>query len=145
MWAFENVRLADCVLESYGWHRRLKCGNEGGHLHLGINLTSTHTLLHCQCPLSKGMLKIGRNYGASQIHMRLPLKILVLAKHCTFPPAPPQLLFMNKFWTASAWTNFYPLRIFQAASNGRVHYLHFPITLFHRWERPTKWVKKLFW
>ena len=52
---------------------------------------------------------------------------------------------MNKFWTASAWTNFYPLRIFQAASNGRVHYLHFPITLFHRWERPTKWVKKWFW
>ena len=65
VWAFENVRLADCVLESYGWHRRLKCGNEGGHLHLGINLTSTHTLLHCQCPLSKGMLKIGRSYGAS--------------------------------------------------------------------------------
>ena len=77
VWAFENVRLADCVLESYGWHRRLKCGNEGGHLHLGINLTSTHTLLHCQCPLSKGMLKIGRSYGAFQIHMRLSLKILV--------------------------------------------------------------------
>ena len=146
VWGFTAQRgLPDCVWESYGPHSRVKPGNEGGHLHLYINLTSTQEpgplfkrcAQECFCNKNSRSRNFKKNLWVVIFQKKYPsiFPRSSLSNLCTYLLP---LLFMNKFWTASAWPHFYPPGIFGGVTDVSIICIFQSQFCFDRllWERP---------